>query len=144
MTELGIILDFNYEIKLPMWNIEVLPTSNKTALSYNTCLANKYEPRRTELATQPVVKLLDAKYEKANLPEIIQNNCSHLSPIKQEKLLGVLRDGASVGGAQSNAINLIPKVILYRFPTYIDHKKTATPQQLPKIPQPWWPSYLPL
>ena len=73
-----------------MRNIEDLPTSNKKALSYNTCLANKYEPKSTELATQRVVKILDAKYEKANLPEIVKNNCSHLSPIEQKKILGLL------------------------------------------------------
>ena len=50
MNELGIILDFKYkmntinEIKLPMQNIKGLPTS-KQALNYNTCLANKYEPK---------------------------------------------------------------------------------------------------
>ena len=78
MTELGIILDFKHrmitidEIKLPMRDIEDLPASNKKALSYNTCLANKYEPKSTELATQRVVKILDANYEKANLPEIVK------------------------------------------------------------------------
>ena len=66
MTELGIILDFKHkmitidEIKFPMRNIKDLPTSNKKALSYNTRLANKYEPTSTELATQRVVKILDA------------------------------------------------------------------------------------
>ena len=46
MTELGIILDFKDnvitidEIKLPKRSIEVLPSSNKKALSFNSCLAN--------------------------------------------------------------------------------------------------------
>ena len=98
MTELGIILDFKHrmitidEIKLPMRNIEDLPASNKKALSYNTRLANKYEPKSTELATQRVVKILDANYEKANLPEIVQNNCSHLKPAEQWTLLELLEE----------------------------------------------------
>ena len=32
----------------------------------------------------------DSKYEKANLPEIVQNNCSHLNPEEQKQLLEVL------------------------------------------------------
>ena len=59
------------EIKLPMQNIEKMPASNKKALSYNTRPANKYEPKSTELATQRVVTILGAKYEKAHLPEIV-------------------------------------------------------------------------
>ena len=69
MTELGIILDFKEkimiidEIKLPMQNIEDLLSSNKVALSYQNHLASN-EPKNTELATQRILKILDAKYEK--------------------------------------------------------------------------------
>ena len=80
------------EIKLPMRDIKDLPASNKKALSFNTRLANKYEPQSTELATQRVVKILDANYEKANLPEIVQNNCSHLKPAEQWTLLELLEE----------------------------------------------------
>ena len=31
----------------------------------------------------------DAKYYKANLPEIVKDNCSHLEPSQQEKLLSL-------------------------------------------------------
>ena len=57
MAELGIILDFKEkmitidEIKLPMWSIDDLPSSNKEALSYQNCMKNN-EPKATELATQ--------------------------------------------------------------------------------------------
>jgi hypothetical protein len=37
-----------------------------------------------------VVKILDAKYEKADLPAIIRENNSHLTASKREKLLSVL------------------------------------------------------
>ena len=95
MNELGIILNFKEkmitidEIKLPMRSIEDLPSSDKQALSFINCLAND-EPKSTEIATQRVVKILDAKYEKANLPDIVQNNCSHLNSEEQSKLLEVL------------------------------------------------------
>ena len=90
MNELGIILDFSEKmitidsIKLPMRSIENLPKSNKEALDFNTTLARSVEPKSTELATQRIVKILDAKYEKANIPEVINNNCSHLNPEEQK------------------------------------------------------------
>ena len=39
-----------------------------------------------------IVKILDAKYEKANLPEIKQNDCFHLNPVEQKQLLEVLTE----------------------------------------------------
>ena len=66
--------------------------SNKEALDFNTSIARSVEPKSTELATQRIVKILDAKYEKANIPELIKNNCSHLSPEEQLKLLEVLTE----------------------------------------------------
>ena len=98
MNELGIILDFSEKIitidsiKLPMTSIENLSKSNKEALDFNTSIARSVEPKSTELATQRIVKILDAKYEKANIPELIKNNCSHLSPEEQLKLLEVLTE----------------------------------------------------
>ncbi len=97
MTELGIILDFKEqmitidEIKLPMRSINNLPSSNKEALSYQNRMKNN-EPKVTELATQQVVKILDANYEKADLPELIKSNCTNLSPLEQAKLLEVLKE----------------------------------------------------
>ena len=86
MNKIGIILDFEAKlinidsIKLPMQSIDVLPTSNKEALGYNNSLARNQEPKSTELATQRLVKILDAKYEKADLPEIVKTDCKHLNP----------------------------------------------------------------
>ncbi len=37
-----------------------------------------------------MVKILDAKYEKADLLAIIRENCSHLTASDREKLLSVL------------------------------------------------------
>ena len=73
MTELGIILHFKEhmitidEIKLPMQSIDNLPSSNREELSYQNRMNND-EPKATELATQRMVKILDANYEKADLP----------------------------------------------------------------------------
>ncbi len=37
-----------------------------------------------------MVKILDAKYEKVDLPAIIRENCSHLTASNREKLISVL------------------------------------------------------
>jgi hypothetical protein len=47
--------------------------------SQSTCSATKHE-----------VEILDAKYENADLPAIIRENCSHLKASNIEKLLSVL------------------------------------------------------
>ena len=96
MHDLGVILDFKEktitidEILLPMRNITrlQLEPSVSRALRLNTCLAQ--EPVSTRTATKRVVEILDAKYEKADLPAIIRENCSHLKPSEREKLLSVL------------------------------------------------------
>ena len=55
-----------------MQSIDKLPTSNEEALGYNNSLAKNQEPKSTELGTQRIVKILDTKYEKANLPEFVK------------------------------------------------------------------------
>ncbi len=54
----------------------------------NTCLAK--EPISTRSTTKQVVENLDAKYEKADIPAIVRENCSHLKVSDREKLLSVL------------------------------------------------------
>ncbi len=74
LHDLGVILDFKEKtitidkILLPMRNIArlQLEPSVSRALRLNTCLAQ--EPVSTCTATKRVVEILDAKYEKADLP----------------------------------------------------------------------------
>ena len=49
-----------------------------------------HEPKSTLEATQLVVKILDAKYEIADLTAVVADNCKHLSVPDQEKLLKLL------------------------------------------------------
>ena len=42
------------------------------------------EPTSTQDATKRVVEILDAKYEKANLAEIINDSCGYLSSQQQK------------------------------------------------------------
>jgi hypothetical protein len=93
---LGVKWDFQEKtitigkILLPMRNIvdlQLKPRITRT-LRENTCFAQ--EPISTCSATKCMVKILDAKYEKADLPAVIRENCCHLTASDKEKLLSVL------------------------------------------------------
>jgi hypothetical protein len=96
MHDLGVKLDFQEktitidEILLPMRNILNLQLKPRItrALRENTCFAQ--EPISTRSATKRMVKMLDTKYEKADLPAIIRENRSHLKASNREKLLSVM------------------------------------------------------
>jgi hypothetical protein len=96
MHDLGVKLDFQEriltidKILLPMRNIANLQLKPRItrALRENTCFAQ--EPISTCSETKCVVEILNAKYEKADLPAIIRENCSHLTASDREKLLSVL------------------------------------------------------
>jgi hypothetical protein len=96
MHNLGVKLDFQEKtitidkILLPMRNIVNLQLKPRItrALRENTCSAQ--EPISTRSATKHTVKFFDAKYEKADLPANIRENCSHLTASDREKLLSVL------------------------------------------------------
>ncbi len=96
MHDLGVKLDFKENtitiegILLPMRNILNLQLKPRItrALRENTCFAQ--EPISTRSTTKRMVKIFDAKYEKADLPAIIRENCSHLTASNREKLLSVL------------------------------------------------------
>ncbi len=96
MHNLGVVLDFREKtikidkILLPMRNITnlQLKPSITRALRKNTCFAQ--EPISTRSDTKCAVEVLDAKYEKADLPAIIREICFHLKASDREKLLSVL------------------------------------------------------
>eukprot|EP00804_Cyclotella_cryptica_P010824 CCRYP_008760-RA/>CCRYP_008760-RA protein AED:0.09 eAED:0.26 QI:0/0/0/1/0/0/2/0/511 len=60
------------------------------AWAVNNSLA--HEPSSMPEATQRVVHVLDAKYEKADLQSIVSTNCTHLSLQDQNKLLELLTE----------------------------------------------------
>jgi hypothetical protein len=96
MHNLGLKLDFQErtitieKILLPMRNITNLQLKPRItrALRENTCFAQ--EPISTRSKTKRMVKILDPKYEKADLPAIIWENYSHLPASDRKKLLSVL------------------------------------------------------
>ncbi len=74
-------------------NFQLKPSITR-ALQQNTCLAQ--EPVSTCNATKRVIEILGAQYDKADLPAIVRNNCSHLEPSHQEKLLSLLLEYESL------------------------------------------------
>ena len=108
MKEYGIILDFKDkmitvdEIKLPMRNINYLQGSSTIhVLRLNQSLA--MEPQSTQDATKRVTRILDAKYQKADLQSIVADKCKHLSTDQQKKLLQLLTKYESVTGRPSRS-----------------------------------------
>jgi len=85
------ILNF-HDLTLTIDHVE-LPMQSLGDLS-DKALHNLYkeaqEPSISRVATKRVTKILDAKYEKANLPEIVDDNCTHLSVIQRNALLRLL------------------------------------------------------
>jgi hypothetical protein len=97
MKELGIVLDFQTKeitighVILQMRDINSLTTSKMDkAWAVNNSMASDLQS--TQEATQHVVHILDAKYEKADLQSIDSTNCTHLSLQDQKWLLELLTE----------------------------------------------------
>ncbi len=91
LANMGAILDFAKEtitvdqVRLPMrkeghYNMKFIRLQFKDLL----------EPISMREATNCALEILDAKYEKADLPKIIAENCEHLSTHQQGQLLKLL------------------------------------------------------
>jgi hypothetical protein len=96
MKKYGIILDFKDkmitvdEVKLPMQNINYLQGSiTLRGLKLNHSIAMELQSSRD--ATKRVTRILDAKYQKADLQSIVRDDCKHLSANQQKKLLQLLK-----------------------------------------------------
>ncbi len=77
LKEKTITIDSILPTKRNIVNLQLKPIVTK-ALRHNTVQA--WEPVSTRKATKRVIEILDAKHDKANLPEIVKDNCSHLEP----------------------------------------------------------------
>jgi hypothetical protein len=96
LHDISAMLDFKEktitidEILLPMRNINnlQLKPSISRVLKFNSSFAQ--EPISTRNTTKHVVEILDAKYDKADLPSIVKNNCVHLSMPHCNFLLALL------------------------------------------------------
>ena len=48
------------------------------------------EPATSRVATNQVTQILDAKYEQANLPKVIRDNCGHINVQQHNDLLRLI------------------------------------------------------
>ena len=92
------------------------------------------EPSISKIATKRVTRILDAKYDKANLPEVVEDTCKHLTATQRSDLLNLLLqheelfDG-TLGDWQGEEVNfeLKPEARPYHgrpFPIPQIHKET--------------------
>jgi hypothetical protein len=68
-------------------NLQLKPSISR-ARKLNSSFAQ--EPLSTRNATKRIVKILNARYDKADLPSIVKNNCAHLSTPHHNLLLALL------------------------------------------------------
>jgi hypothetical protein len=96
LYDIGAVLDFKEktitidDILLPMRNINnlQLKSSISRALEVNSNFA--WEPESKRNATKCMVGILEAKYDKADLPSIVKNDYVHLSTPHWNSLLTLL------------------------------------------------------
>jgi hypothetical protein len=69
-------------------NLQIKPSITRALLKHNAFQAQ--EPISTQKATKWVIEILDAKYDKADLPEIVRIFCPHLEPTQRDMLLSLL------------------------------------------------------
>ena len=74
-------------VELPMQSLQSL---NNNPKMLNNLYREATEPAISRVATNRVTQILDAKYEKANLPEVVENNCKHLNVQQRNELLRLL------------------------------------------------------
>ena len=94
MASLGCLLDFsNKEITLDGTTLPMRPLrSFMCQKRLNSTFQKFIEPSVTEQLKERTVKILDAKYEKADLPSVVNENCPHLSVSQKKDLLELLNE----------------------------------------------------
>ena len=91
MKELGIVLDFGRKmimidhINLPMRSLTDLQKPNVVYQIYKST-----EPLSTADLTKRAVRILDVKYKKADLPNIV-DSCDHIDDTEKDELLQLLK-----------------------------------------------------
>jgi hypothetical protein len=96
LHDIGAVLDFKEktitidDILLPMRSINNLQLKSSISRAFKLNASYTQEPESTRNATKLVIEILDAKYDKADLPSIVKNNCAHLSTPHQSLLLALL------------------------------------------------------
>ncbi len=96
LHDIGAVLDFKEKtitidnILLPMRNINNLQLKSSISRAFKLNANYAQQPESTHNATKRIVEILDAKYDKVDLPSIVKNDCGHLSVPHQSLLLALL------------------------------------------------------
>jgi len=80
----------------------------QTRQQRSAIIINAMEPHSTAGATKRAVKILDAKYEAADLPSIVKEQCNHLNKNEQYKLLELLEEFAELFDGTLGEFNTEP------------------------------------
>ncbi len=73
-----------------MRNINNLQLKPRVSRAFKLYSSFAQESAITRNATKRVVEILNTKYDKADLPSIVKNNCAHLSTSHPNSLLAML------------------------------------------------------
>ena len=131
LQALKMTIDFEYQVikwegtSVPM-NKTKLAKSKKKELHAIFQLAT--EPKTVQEATARVSRILDAKYDKANLVEVVKNNCKHLSVERQSEILNLLRQYEDLFDGTLGDF--------YTEPVHLNLKKDAVPKHHKPFPVP--------
>ena len=98
LAQWGAVLDFR-ENTMTI-DGQTIPLREYTAFDDKRRLMNIYraatEPAATKEETERVTRILDAKYDAADLPTIVEENCSHLTARQKGALLKLLQSYESM------------------------------------------------
>ena len=95
LENLGVIMDFkkssvNWEgIEIPMRDFQRLKDLKMSHDEVNAIIKGSVEPLVTQEATERMVRILDSKYEKANLSNVVAST-THLTDVEKQKLFKLL------------------------------------------------------
>ena len=95
MLELGMDISFAKKtvtwegIEIPMRDFNKLRKWNISKMEMNAIIQESAEPIVTQEATKRIIKILDSKYEKANL-RVVADGAKHLTQVEREKLYKLL------------------------------------------------------
>jgi hypothetical protein len=78
------------DILLPMRNINNLQLKPSISKVFKLNSSFAQEPASTRNTTKRIMEILDAKYDKEDLPSIVKNNCAHLSTSHCNSILTLL------------------------------------------------------
>ena len=93
LANIGTILNFaDSTITIDHVTLPMRANKMETLKEIRAQLKDLLEPKSMREATNRAVEILDANYEKADIPKIVAENCTHLSSQQQSHLIKLLME----------------------------------------------------